>query len=508
MAESLIHIGRRAPKLDAMTKAIGAAEYAHDLRRPRMLYGKILRSAHAHARILNVDTTHAKRLPGVKAVLTADDIPYIPFGFGKDNVALKRGKVRSFRDEIAAVATVDEDTADEALSLIQVEYEPLPAVFDPEAAMQPDAPLVYEERGTNIFKRYTFTHGDVEDAFARAAVVIENRFRLPFVTHTCLEPSIVIAEFDARGNLTVWSPTQIPHLLQRELAAALDLPGNRVRIVQPTIGGAFGSKLDMYPFEPIAALLARATGRPVRIAFTREEEFIGSPTRQPVIADIKMGAAKDGRLVARQARFVLDNGAYTSWGATTPMIMMQTVSSLYRVPNVSFEATVVYTNNPYSGAMRGYGNPQPTFIVESQMDMLAEELGMDPLDFRLLNANQPGDVTPQGMRITTCGFRECLERAAAGIGWRGKRKTAQIRAKETGTLRRGVGISGVLHVGGGARIYRSDGCGAIVKIDDFGRVTLVSGATDMGQGTDVMLAHITAETLGVRPEDEIGRAHV
>ncbi|MFQ6059655.1 MAG: xanthine dehydrogenase family protein molybdopterin-binding subunit, partial [Anaerolineae bacterium] len=263
-------------------------------------------------------------------------------------------------------------------------------------------------------------------------------------------------------------------------------------------------------------------GRPVRITFTREEEFIASPTRQPVICDIKSGAKRDGTLMARQARMILDNGAYTSWGATTPLVMMMTVSSLYRVPNVKYDVLVVYTNNPYAGAMRGYGNPQATFVVESHMDMLAHELGMDPMEFRLKNANQPGDITGQGIRITTCGLSECIEKAAQSIGWqekrgRGAREQGSTGAGEMAPLhqtsevsetsevwrnRRGVGIAGQLHVGGGARIYPSDGCGTTIKVDDYGKVTVITGSSDMGQGSDTIIAQIVAEEMGV-PVDNI-----
>jgi CO/xanthine dehydrogenase Mo-binding subunit len=286
----------------------------------------------------------------------------------------------------------------------------------------------------------------------------------------------------------VWSSTQMPFLYQRDLSTAVGVPANKIKVIKAAIGGAFGSKLDMYPFEPICIFLALKTGCPVRITFTREEEFIASPTRQPVICDIKSGAKEDGTLMARQVSMILDNGAYSSWGATTPLVMMQTISSLYRVPNVKYDVVVAYTNNPYSGAMRGYGNPQATFVVESHMDMLAHELGMDPMEFRLKNANQSGDVTGQGVKITSCGLTECIKRAGEHASWREKRAQAGSR---------GVGMASMIHVGGGARIYPSDGCGSTVKVDDFGKVTLISGSTDMGQGADTVMAQIVAEELGV-----------
>ncbi len=490
MSQEFSFVGQRVPKLDAPGKVTGRTVYGHDMQSPRMLYGKILRSQHAHARILNIDTSRAKALPGVKAILTAEDIPEMKIGWARDNPVLKSGKVRSLRDEIAAVAAVDEDTAQEALELIKVEYEDLPCVFDPEEAMKPGAPIIHDEAPNNIQEkmRQAYFHGDVLRGFADSDVVVEDRFRLPFVTHCCMGTCFVLASFGPSGDLTVWSSTQMPFLYQRDLSTALGLPATKVRVIKAPIGGGFGSKLDMYPFEPICVLLAEKTGCPVRIAFTREEEFIASPTRQPVICDIKSGAKKDGTLTARQVSMILDNGAYSSWGSTTPLVMMQTISSLYRVPNVKYDVVVAYTNNPYSGAMRGYGNPQATFVVESHMDMLAHELGMDPMEFRLKNANQPGDVTGQGVKITTCGLTECIEKAAETVAWTEKRAKPGSR---------GVGMASMIHVGGGARIYPSDGCGSTLKVDDFGKVTLVTGATDMGQGTDTILAQIVAEELGI-----------
>ena len=496
-------IGKRVPKLDAIDKVTGRAIYGHDMKLPRMLYGKILRSERAHARILNVDTSRAKKLPGVKAVITGYDIPDVRVGFARDNPVLKTGKVRSFRDEVAAVAAVDEDTAQEALELIKVEYEDLPAVFDPEEAMKPGAPLIHEGAERNILSLMTqsYYHGDVEKGFAESDVVIEDRFTLTWVAHCCMGTCFCLASFDHAGNLTVWNSTQMPFMSQRELSTALKIPPDKIRVIKATIGGGFGSKLDTYPYEPICVLLAQRTGRPVRITFTREEEFIASPTRQPVICGIKSGAKKDGTLMARQARMILDNGAYSSWGATTPLVMMQTISSLYRVPNVKYDVLVVYTNHPYAGAMRGYGNPQATFVVESSMDMLAHELGMDPMEFRLKNANQPGDVTGQGVRITSCGLSECIERAAASVGWQEKRGKG---AREQGSrgARGGVGMACQLHVGGGARIYPSDGCGTTIKVDDYGKVAVITGSTDMGQGSETIIAQIVAEEMGV-PVDNI-----
>jgi xanthine dehydrogenase molybdenum-binding subunit len=493
------NIGRREPKLDAEAKARGKTIYLQDIKLPNMLHGKILWSKYPHAKIVSIDTSEAESLPGVKAVITAVDLPALNCGFKKDNPPLKRDKVRSLRYEVAAVAAIDEDTAEEALELIRVEYEELPAVFDADDALRKDAPIVHESTPDNLVPiKYHYEVGDIEGAKKKSAHIVKDRFKLHYVTHTCLGTCCCVADWDGSGNLTMYSPTQVPFLYQRDLADVLGIPGSKLRVIQPTIGGGFGSKLDLYPYEIICAHLARVTRQPVKITFTRQEEFFASPCRQPAIVDCETGADVQGKLTYRDAHVLLDNGAYVSWGPTIPYVMMNAFSSLYRVKNVRFTTTIVYTNNIYTGAFRGYGNLQGTFCVESQMDELAAKLRMDPLEFRLLNCNEPGDTTAQGMKITTCALKECLTKAAEMIGW--KEKKNHPRGDK---IRRGVGLASYFHVGGGARVYMSDGCGAIVKFDDFGKVTLVTGATDIGQGSETVLAQITAEELGVRTEDVV-----
>jgi xanthine dehydrogenase molybdenum-binding subunit len=302
-----------------------------------------------------------------------------------------------------------------------------------------------------------------------------------------------IAQFDHTNNLTIYSNTQIPSLAQKDFINALKAMGlsnRRVRVIKPCIGGGFGSKLDTYAYEHIAILLAFHTRKPVKIEFDREEEFIATSTRQPAIIDIAQGCDRNGRLIYRDVSMILDNGAYTSWGATTPSVMMMPISSLYRVPNVRYVAKCVYTNNTYSQAMRGYGNPQATFAIESAMDMLAEAAEIDPIEFRRINANQPGEITSQGFRISTCGMDQCLDSVLEQLEWQ--------RPKEKGE---GVGVASLIHVGGGARVYKSDGCGTIIKINDYGNVDVFTGATDMGQGADTVIAQIVAEELGLKVED-------
>ena len=491
-------VGQRIPKLDAVDKVTGRAVYIQDLQVPGMLHGKILRSKFPHARIVRLDTSRAKKLLGVRAVITAPDVPEIRLGFMKDQTALKTGKVRSYRDEVAAVAAVDPDIAGEALDLIEVEYELLPGVFDPEEALKEGAPLVHEENKSNLIKLpWRLTAGDVETARRESAHVAEDRFELTWVTHCCLGTEGIIADFDLRNNLTVHRNTQIPFLAQRDFNDALRAMGlnnSLSRIIKPTIGGGFGSKLDTYAFEYIAILLAYVTRKPVKILQSREEEFRFTSTRQPAIVHIAQGCDSQGRLTFRDVRMTLDNGAYISWGATTPSVMMMPISSLYKVPNVRYVAECVYTNNTWAQAMRGYGNPQATFAIESNLDQLAQAAGFDPLEFRMLNANEPGESTPQGFQVTTCGLKECIQEVGRRLDWQHHRARP---AKKS----RGVGMASLIHVGGGARVYKSDGCGTMIKVDDYGRVNVFTGATDIGQGAETVIAQMAADEIGVRPAD-------
>jgi xanthine dehydrogenase molybdenum-binding subunit len=492
--QNMSSVGKRIPKLDAVDKATGRVKYIQDLKMPGMLYGKILYSKYAHAKIVKIDTSRAREMPGVLAVLSGDDVPEIPMGVYKDNRPLKKGKVRSFRDEVAAVAAVSPEIAKAALKRIEVTYEALPAVFDPEEAIKAAAPLIHEAHKTNVLKMpWKLHYGDVDAARKEAAHVVEDRFSTTWVTHCCMGTSGALAEFDPANNLTVYSNTQIPSLAQKDFLDALRAMGlkdRRVRVIKPCIGGGFGSKLDTYAYEYIAILLAFYTRRPVKVEFDRTEEFVATSTRQPTITSIAQGCDKNGKLLFRDVSMILDNGAYTSWGATTPSVMMMPITTLYRVPNVRYEAKCVYTNNTYSQAMRGYGNPQATFAIESTMDMLSECVGMDPVEFRRLNANQPGDVSTQGLRITTCGLKECMDAVKANLEWEKPRSKGE-----------GVGMASLIHVGGGARVYKSDGCGTIIKMDDFGKIDLFTGSTDMGQGSDTVVAQIVAEELGLEVSD-------
>ncbi len=497
------YIGKASPRPEGGDKASGRAVYIHDLARPGMLAGKVKFAEHAHARILNIDTSRAERLPGVRAVITAANTPELRIGFLRDNTALKAGKVRQFRDEVAAVAAVDADTAAEAIELIRVDYEPLPAVFDPHAALAEDAVLVHEvdprgkPRSHNRLP-LTFAHrsGDLEAGRAAAAFEAEGTFSTPLIQQSCMGTAGCIAEFDANQNLTIWAKTQIPFLAQRDFNQALSamgLSGRNARVIVPALGGGFGTGLDTHAYEYIAILLAHRTGRPVKIVYTRDEEFACLSPRQSCEVTIAQGCDADGKLTYRKVHVLQDNGAYTSWGATFPTVMLLPATSLYPVDNIAFDATLVYTNNTYCQAMRGYGNPELAWALENNIDELAERAGIDPLEFRLRNCNQPDTVTPMGLRVTTCGLEDCIRGVSDKLDWPAKRGRAKA-------VRRGVGVASLFHVGGGGRIYRSDACGLMIKLDDFANANVYCGGVEMGQGLHTVLTATVAEALGLRPD--------
>lgn len=490
-------IGQPVPKIDAGLRVSGKAIYGHDISLPGMLHGAILRAAYPSARF-SIDVTEAAKLPGVVGIITANDVDMNHIGYKRDHPVLKKERVNSIRDEIAAVAAETKDIALQALRLIKVEYEPEEGVYDPHEALAAECGAINAQAQgkfghPNIAEVFRYAHGDLAAEKARSAVVVERRYVLPRVSHACMATSNITAHYEKQtGKLLLYSSTQVPFLYQRDMAHALKMSASDIRVIQPVIGGGFGSKLDMYPFEPICAALSMKTGRPVQILFSREEEFVASPTRQPMEIWLSMGADSDGRFTYREVKVLKDNGAYTSWGATTPFVIMQAFSSLYQVRACAFEATAVYTNNVYAGSFRGYGNPQATFALERSIDLLADALHMDKADIRKLNANQPGDVTGQGLHYATCGHADCLDNVL--------KASAEAKAAigpAQGRYRRGIGYASMLHVGGGAKIYRSDGCGTTIKLDPYGYCTVISGSNEIGQGSETVLAMMAAEELGI-----------
>lgn len=498
MKKELKVIGQPIPKHDAKIRVTGEAVYGHDIVLPGMLYGAILRTEHPTAIIESIDTSLAKKLPGVHCVITADDADTNNIGYKRDHPIMKKGEVNCIRDEIAAVAAETNEIASEALKLIKVKYKLRKGVYDPFDALKNSAPQInkfisgkFENK--NIAETFHYEHGNLDGQKKKSKVVVSRRFTLPRMTHACMGTSNITASYSKRDKkLLLYSSTQVPFLYQRDMAHALKMNPSDIRVIQPVIGGGFGSKLDMHPFEPICALLSIKTGKPVQIIYSREEEFIASPTRQPMVIDITAGADAKGNFTFREINIIKDNGAYTSWGATTPFVIMQAFSSLYKIPACYFDAKAVYTNNVFAGSFRGYGNPQATFALERIIDLLADELGMDKAEIRLLNANVKGETTGQGLHYETCGHKECLETVISKSGFKKKRA-----GKDKDRYKRGFGLASMLHVGGGAKIYRSDGCGTTLKIDPYGYCTIITGSNEIGQGSETVLAMIASEELGI-----------
>jgi xanthine dehydrogenase molybdenum-binding subunit len=507
---SLHVIGKSVAKKDAIEKVKGKAVYTGDMKLPGMLVGKVLRSPHAHAEIVKIDTGRAKALPGVKAVLTFEDTPKIKYnmaGFPPSGVFplpedqyILSEKARFVGDGIAAVAAVDEDTALEALKLIEVEYRVLPAVFDIESVLNGEGSQIHNESPElfdaqrNLVTQFTqpFVVGDVEKGFAEADLVLEETYSTHKVFHCSLEPcSVSIASYDDSGRLTVWSSTQMPYLVRRLLAQSLDMPIGMVRVIKPYVGGAFGSRLGMVN-EPLAALLAKITKAPVKVEYDREESFLASEGRHPGLYKIKTGIKKDGTFTARQLIGWYDTGAYATHGPSQAAVQGAWFVGMYKCPNVNYQGTTVYTNTPLSGAYRGYGNPQIVFAVESHNDSLAEKLGIDPLEIRLKNHPCAGEIWPwTGWHIESCGLEEAIERGAKAIGWKEKRGVRQ-----NGKIKRGVGMGFMMHVSG-ARPILHENAGAFIKMNEDGSVNVITGSTDVGQGSTTTLAQIVAEELGI-----------
>ncbi len=505
-ASPLAVAGVSVPRTDDMLKVTGKLKYAADYPAEGFLHGKILRSPHAHALIKSIDTSRARELPGVAAVLTARDVPGRN-GFGAiipDQPVLCADKVRYVGDGVALVAAESEEIALAALELIQVEYEPLPAVFDPRRALEPDAPAVHE--GGNLLSLDKLRKGDIAEGFAQAEVVLERSYQVPFLEHAYLEPDLVRAIPQHDGTMLVEGPMQAPFTVRRNLAPVLGVPINRVRCRQIHMGGGFGGKED----SPIdlgcrVALLAWHTGRLVCLRLEREEVTLQTAKRHPMIMEIKLGARRDGRLVAFQGTIYDEQGAYASLGPRIPpaggshvhaMVMM---AGPYQIPHVWVDAYLVYTNHPYGGAMRGFGAPQVHIAHEQLMDELAAELGMDPVELRRINAFRQGSVTATGQVLDqSVGLVETLEACARRFDWDERRRQGGGGTVSPGK-RRGVGV--------GMGWYRtsigtgSDACGANVYVHEDGSVLLYSGITEMGQGAFTVLPQICAEALGVRLED-------
>ena len=492
-------IGASVPRIEGPEKATGRAIYTDDITRPGMLHAALLGSHYAHARILSVDTSRAKALPGVKAVLVGTDLPLNYIGmFIKDQLPLARDKVCYSGDPVAAVAAVDLATARQALRLIEIEYEELEPVTDVEQALEPGAPVIHEKRNEyptmyelpeqpNAMCFTEFMEGDPNQAWDECDVIVEDEYLVPAQYHMYMEPSSTVAEVDGNGKVTLWSSTQGVARSQMYTALALGVPMSKVRVIAPRIGGGFGGKCE-FTNQPITALLAQAAGRPVKLTFSREDDMTMMKRRHGGKIYMKTGARKDGTLVARDCRIILDGGAYADESPEVSPVAAFFSQGPYRIPNMRVEAWSVYTNLSRASAFRGFGNPQATFASESQLDDLAEQLGMDPLELRLANALEQDDKFFCGKTIEKATMRSCLEKARDASGW-DARRNGKLPARPG--KRRGIGVAGLTHISGLA------GAGANVLLNEDGSVTLNCGAVDVGQGSDTIFTQIVAGALAL-----------
>lgn len=499
-------VGKSVTRVDAVAKVTGQAKYTGDFRPRDMLVGKILRSPYAHAIVKSIDTSQARALPGVEAVLTYKDVPQIPFPTAGHPYALDpkhrdkadrtilTGKARFVGDAVAAVVARDELIAGEALKLIKVEYEELEPLLTPEAAMKEGAPLIHEDAPRNILNANGYTIGDVEAAFREAEYIFEDELETSIVQHCQLENHISIAYVDSDGRIVIITSTQIPHIVRRIVGQALGIPWGRIKVIKPYIGGGFGSKQDVCT-EPLAAAMTLAVGgRPVKLELSREECMIDSRTRHAFKFKLKTGVSKDGKLVGMHIQAISNTGAYASHGHSIAMAGGSKFRILYPMTALKYEPCTVYTNLPVAGAMRGYGSPQITFAVESHLDNIARKLNLDPIEFRLKNLVSEGYVDPlNGNKVRSCGIRECIARGKELIRWDAKKEQYK---NQSGSKRRGLGMA-CFSYGSGTYPVGLEMGGARIVLNQDGSVQLQLGATEIGQGSDTIFAQMVAETLGL-----------
>ena len=510
-------IGKNKTKPDALSKVTGSCIYTEDTVLPGMLEGRILRSTRPHAEIVRIDTTKARALPGVFAVLTHDDCPKdkwtrssmaeaLPAAAFEGEAVLDQyilsEKSRYIGDWIGAVAATDVYTAEKALELIEVEYKDLPFVVNPYEARKPGAPVIHEDKTQNIAQAmdHEFNCGDVEKAFSESDYVVEFAGKSSRQKHCQLEPDVAIADWQKGGRLTMISTTQGPHLCKKAFARRvfLELKEGDIRWITPYLGGGFGGRLA-FNVEPVAALLSKVTSKPVRVTTTREEDFAGWGARTEQYQTMKLGATKDGALTGIEMHIMSDSGAYYSHSGTTALVNMQHTLGLFRCPNIHGDMEIIYTNTPTSSGFRGYGNAEGAFILQQGMDMLAEKAGMDPVEFRLRNVKEVGEPSffiPKALEH--CALKECIEEGAKEIGWEEKWKG--WGDKKTGRLRRGVGMS-VMNHASGAGGFLLEHSNAILKMNEDGSANLTVAPSDMGQGINGALCQIAAEALGVSFEE-------
>jgi xanthine dehydrogenase molybdenum-binding subunit len=508
MSEELLVVGKSLPRWKAHEHVTGAARFTVDLKLPEMLVGKVLTSPHPHAKILGIDKSKAEKVPGVAAVITWEDIPkklfnpnkldlilHHPEGELKDMYVLSE-KARFVGDRIAAVAAVDDATAAKALELIDVKYEVLPAVFDPVEAMKPGAPGIHDFAKNNVSMHIDFpvAWGDVEKGFQEADYVVEDTFRTSSQHISQLEPCTCVASFGADGSLTIWSPSQHAFLHRRKLAELFDMSEGMIRWITPHVGGGFG-KYGSFGVEPVCVALAKKAGKPVKLEYSREEDFFGTETRQTYVVVGKIGVKKDGSITALQEKMIVDGGAYFTHNSSTTIVNMGGFTGLYRCPNVAADADCVYTNIPATGGIRGYGSSEAQCVLEQLVDQAARKIGIDPVELRLKNIKKAGDPSSTGLPMETCTLEECIKLGAERAGW----KDRNSRKKE-GAKRYGMGMAIMMDVSG-AQPFNTQHRNACIKFNEDGSANLVVSASDLGQNVLGAMAQIAAEVLGICYQD-------
>ncbi|WP_041681963.1 MULTISPECIES: xanthine dehydrogenase family protein molybdopterin-binding subunit [Cupriavidus] len=486
-------VGTSTPQVTAREKVMGRAQYAGDIRLPGMLHAKVLRSPHPHARIVGIDTSAAKALPGVKLVVTGHDVPTRNWGpHRKEQRILACGVVRHVGEEVAAVVAVSEEIARDALDLIRIEYVPLPALLTPAAALAKGAPELHP--GThNIGHEMRIERGDVEAGFAAAAAVYEATYDMHSQYPGYLEPMASVAAQDGNGRLTLWASTQSVFLARARLAEALDRPASTIRVVQATTGGGFGAKIVEENNSLICAFLASRLERPVRLVNSRLEDFQGARASVPMKVWLRMGLSADGVILAKDVRIVAECGAYSGLAGDVMHVTAMRSDNMHRVQNVRSHAVMAYTNNPPRGAFRGFGGQQMQFPLNCHLTVLAGMIGMDPVEVHKRNAIGAGETSVHGWKISSTGMAECLDMTRKAIGWDEKRAAP----RSTGTRRRGVGIAAAMHVSGNRTLGNWDGSTILLKVNEDGRVMLQTSECDIGQGANTMLSQICAQELNI-----------
>ena len=499
-------VGKPFRKVDARAKCVGQTKFADDIVLPRMLYCKILRSHLPHANIKSIDASKALALPGVFAVITGKDLP-ISYGIlpvSQDEHALCINKVRFIGDPVSAVAAIDEDVAFDAMNLIEVEYEPLNTISSIEEAVMIDEPRIHDYGDSgNVHKKVSLEFGEVEDGFAEADLVREDVFFYEGNTHLPMEQHAAVAHFDSDRKITLWSSTQTPHYVHRALAKVLEMPASHIRVIATPNGGGFGGKSDPFNHEVIVCKLAMITGRPVKVTLTREEVFYCHRGRHPVLMKIKTGVKKDGAITGMHFQSFLDGGAYGSYGVASTFYTgaLQTVT--YNVPRYKFEGIRVFTNKPPCGPKRGHGTPQPRFGLEIQIDKIAEQLKLDPVDIRRNHLVEPNSITANYLRIGSMGLGKCIDKVVEGSDWKNK-FSGWNQTNRRLPFGKGIGIACSSYIcGAGLPIYWNNmpQSGVQLRLDRQGGVCVMCGSIDIGQGSDSILAYIVAEILGIDPFD-------